>query len=499
MSMETAHYRLSRATAVSWIGWVLARALALAALLMLARTLEADELGALLAAMAAGVLGAVLATGGLADATARQAAAASGESGFGRGDVRRAAGRFLLVLPFVLAVVVVITVRSSDEIGTSGVLAALLLAGTQGGTTIAASVFRARNQPGRFALATNLASSAGRALIALAALLGDLSGPAVLWAFAIFNVLIAVATWHHALRGLPHTSSSTNGVGALQLGGVVWSLLGNLDVVVVGLLLGAGPAGTYSVSLRVAEFSGQFVVAVSLFFLPEATRLVVARRTEAVAALYRAATRWSALATVPAAGIGFIAAPEIARIVFPADVGTTTTLLRLLFLGYAAQGVLGVGYAALVAAGAYRAIRSSSLVALPLLVVGTMGFTELWELTGAAIATFAGYVALNAWWTREATAQLGAGPFDSRYFRGVGAWVVGLGVSALTDLLMADLGAGALATVAVVAGTGLAAGAASLLLLGVLSPTERRLLGSLLRRGPVGGRRGRGRPPAVRG
>ena len=496
MSSEAAR-RVGRGTVVSWCGWVLGRALALAALLMLTRSLEAGDLGALLAALAAGVLGAMLATGGLADATARQAAAGGGP-GFGRGDVRRAMRRFLVVLPFVLGAVLVIATRSSDEIGTSGVLAALLLAGTQGGTTIAASIFRARNQPGRFALATNLASSGGRALIALAALVGGMSGPAVLWAFAMLNLAIAIGTWRHALRGLPKTSSEASGMGALQLGGVVWSLIGNLDVVVVGLLLGAGPAATYSVSLRVAEFAGQFMVAIGLFFLPEATRLLADRRTAALAGLYRAATRWSALATLPGAGIGFIAAPEIAVVVYPGDVETTTTLLRLLFVGYLVPGLLGVGYAALIALGAYREIRSASLVALPALVLATIAFTEVWGLTGAACATLAGYAILTSWWTYAAVAKLRASPFDVRYVRGVAACAVGLAVAALADLLLARTGTGPVATLAIVAGAGLVTCTAGVLLAGVLSPAEWELLRAVVRRRPPASARGRGRRPAVR-
>ena len=73
MSSDAAR-RVGRSTAVNWTAWILARALALATLLLLVRTLGADELGALLAALAAGVLGAAVATGGLGDATARQAA-----------------------------------------------------------------------------------------------------------------------------------------------------------------------------------------------------------------------------------------------------------------------------------------------------------------------------------------------------------------------------------------------------------------------------------------
>ena len=488
--------RVGRGTAVNWTAWILARALALATLLMLARSLGVDELGALLAALAAGVLGAALATGGLADATARQAAAAAGEADFGRGDVIHGLRRFTAVLPLVLAVVIVITARSSEGFGASELTASVLLAVTQGIITITASVFRARNQPAQFALATNLASSVGRTVIALLALLFDLSGEGVLWGFALLNAAVAILTWRHAVAGLPDTRSATSGVGALQLGGVVWSLLGNLDVVTVGLLLGAGAAGTYSVALRVAEFSAQFVVAISLFFLPEATKLAVRDERERLLALYRAACRWSAVTTLLAAGVGFVAAPHIAEIVLPDDAGTTTTLLRILFAGYAVQGALGVSYATLSAMGAYRAIWTSSIVSLPLLVAATVAFTQLWELPGAASATLLGYVGLNVWWTERTIAVLGATPFDGRYLRGLLACAIGWAAAALSARLVGD--AAPVAAFAAASAGGLAAGALALVALRAFTPGETAVLRRLTRRRERAGTPGPAPPPVSR-
>jgi O-antigen/teichoic acid export membrane protein len=431
--------RVGRGTAVNWSAWILARALALATLVMLARALGTDELGALLAALAAGVLGAALATGGLADATARQAAATERPGvDFGRGDLRRALRRFAVVLPFVLAAVIAITLSSSDGVGTSHVVAASSLAVTQGATTIAASVFRARAQPGRFALAMNLASSAGRGVVALLALMLALSGGLVLWAFAGVNAAVAAVTWHHAARDLPDTATAVEGTGALQLGGVIWGLLGNLDVVIVGLLLGAGAAGTYSVSLRVAEFSAQFLIAISLFYLPEATRLAVQGGRAALISLYRAACRWSAATTLLAAGVGFVAADDIAAILFPDDPSTSTTILRVLFAGYAVQGALGVSYATLAAIGAYGPIRSSSIVSLPLIVAGTVLATQFWGATGAACATLAAYVSLNAWWSRRTATLLGATPFERRYMRSLGVCFASTLAGGFAGYLLAD-------------------------------------------------------------
>lgn len=489
--------RVGRGTAVNWIAWILARALALGTLVLLTRTLAADELGALLAALAAGVLGAALAAGGLPDATARQAAASdSPQTGFGRGDLRRATIRFAAVLPFVLAAVIAITVQTSSGFSLSQVLAAVTLAVTQGITTIMAAVFRARGQPGRFALATNLGASGGRALIAGLAYPLSWEGGVVLWAFAAVNLIVALVTWREAVRGLPDTSGSAPGEGALQLGGVVWSLLGNADVVTVGLVLGAGPAGTYSVSLRVAEFSAQFVIAISLFYMPEAARLAVAGSRDALIALYRAACRWSAITTLVTAGICFIAAPALGKLIYPDHPHTVATLLRILLAGYAVQGALGVSYSTLVAIGAYRAVRTAALIGLPVVVAVTVGFTEAWGLSGAATSTLVSYLLLNGIWVWQVAARLTT-PFDGRYARALVA--AGLSWLAAGLAYVALESTGALVTFVGSACAGLAVAGPALLALRVMGPTELELLKRVARLPGSSGRRRRAAPPAARG
>jgi O-antigen/teichoic acid export membrane protein len=286
------------------------------------------------------------------------------------------------------------------------------------------------------------------------------------------------------------------GVGALQLGGVVWSLLGNLDVVTVGLLLGAGKAGTYSVALRVAEFSAQFVIAISLFFLPEATRLAVQGQRERLIALYRSACRWSALTTLLAAGIGFVTAPQIAEIVLPDKAGTITTLLRILFCGYAVQGALGVSYATLSAAGAFRAIWISSIVGLPTLVAATIVLTQVWGLPGAASSTLIGYVGLNIWWTERTISVLGASPIDARYVSGVIACAIGWATAAAVSALAGD--ASAVAAFGASVAAGLAAALPALLLLRAFTPGETEALRRLARRRGRGGRPDPAHSPVAR-
>jgi O-antigen/teichoic acid export membrane protein len=240
------------------------------------------------------------------------------------------------------------------------------------------------------------------------------------------------------------------------------------------VLIGADAAGIYGATLRLAEFSYQFVIAVSVLYLPEAVKLFAVGRREAVAALYRTSSRWSALVSLLVAGMGFVAAPWLAELLFGDDASTSTTVMRILFVGYAFYGTLGLGYLTSVAAGSYRQIRSASLVALPAIVVGTVIGAEVWELTGAACATAAGYVGFNLWWLRATGQTLGATPFDRPYLRGLLACALSVAGAAVLAALLG--GAPPLAALAVIAlGTTLL-WFGMIVFTGALTPAELRAL-----------------------
>jgi O-antigen/teichoic acid export membrane protein len=462
--------RIGRGTAVTWFAWVGGRVLTLVTLVLLTNALPAEGVGALLSALATGVLGAALAMGGLPDATTRQAASAA-DAGFGRGDVRRSLRRFAATLPVIAALLVAIAYASPGVVDAGIVVAGLMLAVTQGATTIVASIFRARGQAGRFAFVTTLFVSVGRTFVALAALILELDVAVVLWSCVGLNVALILVTWRAALEGLPDTEVAAEGEGSMQLGGVVWSLMGNLDLVVVGVVLGAEAAGVYGAALRIAEVSVQFLIALSVLYLPEATKLVVRGRTDALADLYRTTCRWSSLISLLAAGAGFVMAPALARVVFPDDAETASTLLRILLVGFGVHGALGQTYSTLVALGAYSDIRRSSVITLPSLVVGTVALAAVFGTVGAAVATTLAYVATALWWAWLVARHIGATPFDGLYLRALLACATSWVAAAVVFGLVAD----AAAATAVVA-TGAAAILAWLVALrvvGGLSRSER--------------------------
>jgi O-antigen/teichoic acid export membrane protein len=472
--------RVGVGTAITWVAWIAARALALVTLILLARTLPDDDLGALLAAIAAGLLGATLATGGLPDATARAAASPTAGGQFGRGDLWDAFMRFALTLPVVI--VLLLLIADGDEGLDWGLLiASVLLALTQGGTTILAAVFRARGQAGRFALVTGLIVAVGRAAVAGIAYGFDAGADFVLWSFVAINAGLIVLTWNGAARDLPASRSHDEGSTALHLGGAVWALLAHLDIVVVGVVLGADAAGVYGATLRLAEFSYQFVIAVSVLYLPEAVKLFAAGERSALAALYRTSSRWSALISLLVAGAGFVAAPWLAELLFPDDSEISTRILRILFVAYAVYGALGLGYLTSVAVGAFDQIKASALVALPAIVAATVLGAELWGLTGAACVTASGYILFNAWWlwvTKQQT--LGATPFDDRYGRALVASAVTLAGAEGVALLLDD--AAPLVALPVIGVVAIAIWLVAVGVSGALSPPELRRVRSLTAR-----------------
>ena len=423
--------RVGRGTAITWVSWAGGRVLTLATLLLLFRIDALTQhhnrgVGEILAALATGVLGASVAMGGLPDATTRNAAASATGTDFGRGDLRRALRRFTATLPGIAVLVVLVSYGTSGPIDAGVVVSALLLAITQGATTIVASVYRARGDAARFAFITTVFISAGRAVVAVFAFALAASVAVVLWSFVALNVLLIALTWRAATRDLPDSQTHAEGQGAMQLGGVVWSLMGNLDLVTVGVVLGAGAAGDYGAALRIGEISIQFLVALSVIYLPEATRLAVGGHTNALRALYRTTSRWSTLVSVLAAGIGFVAAPSLAHIVVRTDQHTVTTLMRILFAGYALHGALGQTYSTLLATGSYRDIWRSSIVSLPAIVVATVALTVVFGTVGAAASTCVAYALTGVWWAWQVRRRIGVTPFDHHYTRALGAVLASL-------------------------------------------------------------------------
>ena len=282
-------------------------------------------------------------------------------------------------------------------------------------------------------------------------------------------------------------------MGALQLGGVVWSLLGNLDVVVVGLLLGAGPAATYWSPYQWRSSPGSSWWRSASSSCPRRPGWS-SRRTEALAASTGRQRAGRRSRRCRAAGIGFIAAPRSRSSSSPRtwkrprrSCASCSWAMRP---RAARRRVRGTGRARRLSGDPF-----SVALSIAALVVATIGFTEVWELTGAACATRR-LRALTSWWTRGGRQARGVA-----VRRALCPWRRGMRGRACGGRAgrPASGRPGRPGRHGSRRGRDRFGGRR-----GVTpppqgpQPEDRRLLGSVLRRRPVAVR-GRGRPPAVRG
>lgn len=122
--------RVGRGTAVGWLSWAGGRVLTLATLILLTCVLSPKGLGEVLSALAAGVLGASVAMGGIPDAITRNAVSSAEGGGFGRGDMRRALVRLGITLAGIAFLIGLIGNASSGPTDASVIGAGFLLAAT---------------------------------------------------------------------------------------------------------------------------------------------------------------------------------------------------------------------------------------------------------------------------------------------------------------------------------------------------------------------------------
>ena len=148
------------------------------------------------------------------------------------------------------------------------------------------------------------------------------------------------------------------------------------------------------------------------------------------------------------------------------------------------------------AIGAYRDVRTSALIGLPVVVGITVGFTEAWGVTGAATSTLVSYLLLNGMWVWQVARRLTT-PLDGRYARALVAAALSWAAAGLAYVALEPTGA--LVTFAGSAFAGLAVAGPALLALRVMGPTELDLLRRVARLPGSSGRRRRAAPPAARG
>lgn len=299
-------------------------------------------------------------------------------------------------------------------------LAAAALVPLLAWSALSAGLLQAGGQPLRAEAAINFARPLMVVLLALvAASFVDLRPHHALWLMAAAALATGATAAAAARRQLPRTSGGAPDRGertrwlqsgmTLVVGMVVTALIERLDIIMLGVLLGAENAGPYSVASRLALTVALASAAVASLAGPELARQAAAGdRVALQASAGRAALLGAGMAAACAATIAG-AWPFLLPAFGPGFEAATTPLLILLAAqaGIAAAGAAG---GLLAVSGRNRAIISISIGAVILDTALLLALIPSFGAMGAALATAATGLCHAAALAIAATRLLGVDP-----------------------------------------------------------------------------------------
>lgn len=235
--------------------------------------------------------------------------------------------------------------------------------------------------------------------------------------------------------------------------------------------------GVYSAALRAGQVVVLFLTSVNLMFSPYVADLHGRGETERLDALFKTLTRWTLAVTLPAFLL-IAVAPENVLGVFGAGFAQGRDALLILLAGQLVNIATGSAGFVLIMAGRTGWDLLVIGVALALDLLLAILLCPRYGMTGAAVANAVTFAVSNAARLALVRKFVGIQPYDRNYARLVPPALVG----GLTMLLV-HLGAagGYLVNLVLTGAAGAGVYGAAYLLLGV-TPGERRVALSLLRR-----------------
>ena len=226
----------------------------------------------------------------------------------------------------------------------------------------------------------------GRRLDAASAMAVHLSALAA--AYVIAHVWLVRALPEAARRAVP-LYSARQWLGAslpLLLVSAMHLILGQIDVLMVGSLMGPGDAGVYAVAVRIAGFVLFGLIAINAIAAPLIAELFGTGRRAQLQAMLRA-TAWANAGFALAVGAAIVIAGEWILTLFGAGFEHGYRALVICVIGYLISALAGsVGFLMTMTGHERQAARIMALavaanIALNLILI------PIWGLVGAALAT----------------------------------------------------------------------------------------------------------------
>lgn len=285
---------------------------------------------------------------------------------------------------------------------------------------------RGRERASGKVVVQNLGVQAVRLVAVLAAVAGGagLGLLAAAWVGPLFvGALVALAlSWRTDLLtlGLSRRALRTAVPDLLRfsaplvVSGTVWLLLKYTDTIAVEAFRSSGSVGLYGAAFTLGEVFLLLPVAFGYLFVPRFAAHARAADADAMAALYGAASKWMALAAVPAYALLVLHPGAVLGVVFGPSYRAADLALVVVATGLFVHVVFGLGGHAVVALGEPRRLLAGNLVALGANVVLNVVLVPRFGIAGAAAASAAGYGLATAYWTGHLLARTGLHPVGAR-------------------------------------------------------------------------------------
>ena len=274
------------------------------------------------------------------------------------------------------------------------------------------------------------------------------SNAAVLGVFALASVVAAY-------RLFPRLRLSTRCIHRSALGRLFqfgWrsqvSRLANLimfetDVIVVaGLSSALDLVGLYGIGVSLANKMRQLPSLVVSAVVPAASDLDARADQARLESLYLRATKYTAVAAIPAMLWAVVAAAPLVRLAAGTDYAAAVWVLRIIALGYVANIIPGAGIAVVLGKGRADLQMKAGLISMVSNIVLTVTLAYAVGFWGIALATAASMVISCAWFMKAAAPTVGIGP--ARVIRTAVMWPLlaampGFGACLLLDRWMAAI------------------------------------------------------------
>lgn len=215
---------------------------------------------------------------------------------------------------------------------------------------------------------------------------------------------------------------------------VAWSGLLSL-----GYLQTTQELAVFSAPLRLAQLVPFALTAVCFLYLPVASRLIDARSDGRVVDLYRSATKWAFLATLPVLLYILAGAEPLVVSLFGAVYAPAASVLQILAIGAGVHTLLGPNAMTLIAYGETRAVFWATLCAGLTAACVCFALVPPFGAIGAALATGSASVLSNGLISLRLYRRYRVHPFAADYLRPV-AFAAGVGM-ALAWLVLGWAGA----------------------------------------------------------